>query len=411
MLLSRLTAFAVVAIASSSFAATTIPDGSILVSQSGGASATNGAPASIRVFQTNGKEQFTISIPTGKLKLQGTRGGRLALSPDGKFASIAGYIPPFSGTGNLSTRNDSDAPRGYVTIGAKNGAVSKPVKVGDQSQEAADTVITDSDRAWLAGGDNLVYWDDGQTDVVFDNGTFVSTILPNSLRYFGGDLYMTGLRPGFFGFVSAFNGFPHGDSDLPTVIFDVTNPEDLAVTDDGDTIYVARSEGVVDIYHRDGNWSITHRLTAASVALHGVVVDSSGNDPIVYAIDSKRLWKVTDKGVNAKFKLIASAEAGQAFLGIALTPGGGAPQVKLTSPQSVTTTKSTITIRGTAADADGVKRVKVKRGKNGSYKTATGTTEWRFRTSVKRGVNNFFVVAVDGANNESAPRQVKITRK
>ncbi|MGH8046979.1 MAG: hypothetical protein ACREKL_07010, partial [Chthoniobacterales bacterium] len=326
----RLAALVATAFATTSIAAP-VPGGSILVSQSGNGSGTppsTGAQASVRVFQTNGKEQFTIQIPTGSLQIQGTQGGRLALSPDGKFVGLAGYLPPFSGSGDLNTRNDSDAPRGYVSINAKNGGVSAPTKVRNQDQESADTVVTDDDRAWLAGGDDLVYWK-GKTDVVFNQGTFLNTILPKGIRAFDGDLYLAGLRPNFFGFVANFNGFPHGDSDHPRVLFDVTNPEDFAVTDNGNTIYVARSEGVVDVYQKDKKWSVKYRLTAGNTALHGVALDLSGENPVVYAIDSNRLWKVVDKGVNANFKRIAGVKAGHAFLGIVVTPGGGAPQVKV----------------------------------------------------------------------------------
>jgi hypothetical protein len=411
MHLFRSLALAVALVPSALAAPVTIPGGSILVSQAGGISTTNGAPASVRVFQTNGKEQFTLAIPTGKLKFQGARGGRIALSPDGQFVAIAGYIPPFSGSGDLNTRSESDAPRGFVTINLKNGAISQPVKVGEQDQESADAVVTDSGRAWLGGGDDLVYWDNGKTDVVFDEGSFVPTIFPNSLRYFGGDLFMTGLRTGYFGFVAAFDGLPHGDSDFPTVIFDVLNPEDLAVADGGKTIYVARSQGVVDVYEYNKSWRITRQFTSTDSALHGVTVDVSGKDPIVYAISSNSLWKVTDKGKNAKFQRVASAKSGYAFTGIVLTPGGGAPQVKLTSPRTVTTTKSSYTIRGTAADANGVKKVQVRRGKNGAYQPATGTTTWRYRAQLKPGANSFFVIATDASGNKSHPISVKITRK
>lgn len=412
MRLSRMAAFLAATLASSALAATTtIPGGSVLVAQSGGASTTNGAPVSVRVSQTNGKEQFTIAIPTGKLKLQGTRGGRIALSPDGKTAAIAGYIPPFSGSGDLNTRTSTEAPRGFVTINLRNGAIAKSTKVGEMDRKSADAVVSDNGRAWLGGGADLVYWDGGKTDVVFDSGSFVPTVQPNSLRYFGGDLLMTGLRTGYFGFVADFAGLPHGDSDLPTVVFDVLNPEDLAVTDSGKTVYVARSEGVVDVYHYDNGWSIANRLTAGSSALHGVTVDTSGDDPVVYAVDARRLWKVTDKGKNATFKQIATADSDQAFTGIVLAPGGGAPQVKLTSPRTVSTKKSSFTIRGTAADADGVKKVQVKRGKNGALQPATGTTEWRYLASLKPGVNTFLIIATDGAGNKSSAISVKITRK
>jgi hypothetical protein len=398
---------AALALASAAVAAP-IPGGSLFVSQAAGTS-TTGVQASVAVFQTDGRLQRTIEIPKGRIQLQGLRGGRLALSPDGKLAGLAGYIPPFSGTGNLNTRTHSEAPRGFVTINLKGGGVSPATKVGEV--DAADAVVPDDGRAWIGGGNTLVYWD-GQSDVVFDETTFGGLVQPNTLRVFDGDLYMTGLRPGFpFGFVARFNGFPHGDSDAPEVRFDVTNPQDLAVTDGGNTVYVARAEGYVDVYVKNGGgWKITHRLTATSAGLRGLAVDFSDDDPIVYAIDAKTLWKVVDKGANARFRRIGGATSGKSLVGIVLAPGGGAPEVRFKTPRKITTTRGSLRIRGTAVDANGVKRVSVTRGRNGKPQTATGTTDWRYDVTLRRGLNVFYVSARDTAGNESKPLAIRITR-
>jgi Bacterial Ig domain len=73
------------------------------------------------------------------------------------------------------------------------------------------------------------------------------------------------------------------------------------------------------------------------------------------------------------------------------------------------TNKAKVTIKGTASDQGGIARVQYRVGK-GSFKNATGTTNWQIKAALKKGKNTITIIATDAAGNASLSKVIKIKR-
>ncbi len=85
------------------------------------------------------------------------------------------------------------------------------------------------------------------------------------------------------------------------------------------------------------------------------------------------------------------------------------PTLALTgkAPKSV---KKIVTLKGTAADANGIATVQFRIG-TGPLRTATGTQNWNFKATLKKGKNTVTIFATDTVGNVSVSRVLKIKRK
>lgn len=79
-------------------------------------------------------------------------------------------------------------------------------------------------------------------------------------------------------------------------------------------------------------------------------------------------------------------------------------------PKRVKTSRRRVTIRGTAADDNGVNRVEYKAGKGG-FKKAKGTSRWRAKVTLDRTRTKVLVRSVDTANQRSKKKKVIVIRK
>lgn len=87
-----------------------------------------------------------------------------------------------------------------------------------------------------------------------------------------------------------------------------------------------------------------------------------------------------------------------------------APTLTLKGRSSIKTSKSKITLKGTASDAGGdLAAVEVKVGK-GKFKRAAGTSNWRFKAKLKSGRNVLQIRARDDEMHTSKTVRVKVTR-
>lgn len=75
-----------------------------------------------------------------------------------------------------------------------------------------------------------------------------------------------------------------------------------------------------------------------------------------------------------------------------------------------TTSSSKVTLKGSAADPNGIAQVRFRVGK-GAFQAASGTTTWKFSAKLKPGNNTIEIVAVDTVGNVSAAKRVKVTRE
>jgi DNA-binding beta-propeller fold protein YncE len=118
-----------------------------------------------------------------------------------------------------------------------------------------------------------------------------------------------------------------------------------------------------------------------------ISVDASGS-----------LW-VADRLNNRVLRFGASAAAPVA-----------SPTVAVKGKKSITTTRETYTLRGTASAGGGVLRVSYNQNAQG-YLRARGTTSWRAKLELDPGRNKIFVVSVATDGTVSAPVKVVIFRE
>jgi sugar lactone lactonase YvrE len=91
-------------------------------------------------------------------------------------------------------------------------------------------------------------------------------------------------------------------------------------------------------------------------------------------------------------------------------PVNVAPTIRVTGSKRITTSNSSIILRGTAADADG-SVASVKATLNNKPATATGTTSWSLRSRLKSGRNQIKLRSVDDLGLSSATVTVTVTRR
>jgi hypothetical protein len=81
--------------------------------------------------------------------------------------------------------------------------------------------------------------------------------------------------------------------------------------------------------------------------------------------------------------------------------------VKISGKKKITTTKTSLKIKGTASCGAGITLVQYKVGK-GKFKTAKGTTNWNFKAKLKPGTNKIKVKATGGNDVVSSPAKVTV---
>jgi hypothetical protein len=86
------------------------------------------------------------------------------------------------------------------------------------------------------------------------------------------------------------------------------------------------------------------------------------------------------------------------------------PFLAVSSELPKNTAKKSISIRGNAADPNGISRVRYQLGE-GAWKTAGGTTKWKITPNLKKGENTIRIIAEDPWGDLSRRKVIKITRK
>lgn len=91
-------------------------------------------------------------------------------------------------------------------------------------------------------------------------------------------------------------------------------------------------------------------------------------------------------------------------------PDRSATPPTLTGKVPKTTSKSSLTLRGSATDPSGVAAVRFRVGK-GTFQNAVGTTSWSLKAKLKPGKNIIEIITADAIGNTSAAKVVKVTRE
>jgi sugar lactone lactonase YvrE len=89
------------------------------------------------------------------------------------------------------------------------------------------------------------------------------------------------------------------------------------------------------------------------------------------------------------------------------SPDWMAARPKVTGRVPKMTTREALSIKGTAADRNGIAEIRYRVGGKGAFRKAKGTETWRFRARLKPGKPNLIeIVMIDGAGNTSSVRKL-----
>jgi hypothetical protein len=335
-LVRRLTASvftaAVVSALSLGFLAASAPAGPltagnlVLVQVSG--TVNSAGPITIRELSTTGSTVQSFPVDSGngggQISAAATSEGQLSLNASGDSWTLGVYVPPFTGSGSLSSRTATQAPRGFMTV-TTSGSVSSAATVltGAYSNDNIRSGVQSGDRAWFAGSAGT-----GSGIMTFSSGTAqVQDINSRVVQVINGDLfYSTGA--GTVGLYK-YTGLPTGAATSTAFLTGVTDqggsPYDFALATSGSTLYVADDGiGVQKFTFNGSAWSHAYDFTATGVTSnrgYGLAVDFSTTNPTLYWTTPTNIYTAVDAGSAALGTSIASiSSATGAFRGLDIVP-------------------------------------------------------------------------------------------
>ncbi len=288
-------------------------------------------PISVLEVNTLGSlVQPAINVPSGNGGLQisgsATSEGQLVRNADGNSWTITGYVPPYTGSGSLSSRTATQAPRGYVNLSGA-GTVSSVTALPGSTTYSGQNI-----RSGFASGSSLWFAGSGTASgsgVVTYNGSTASTVQGvNSrvLNYQGGDLYFsTGSgTQGLYKFAGTPTGAATSTAFLTGITGQGTSPYDFVFSPDGNSLYVADDGiGVQKFIFSGSAWTLAYNFTDTAPSnnkAYGLAVDFSGPSPVLFWTSPTDLWSAIDNGSGTAGTSILSAGANYAFRGLDMVP-------------------------------------------------------------------------------------------
>ena len=279
----------------------------------------------LEVNPTGSLVQPAISLPSGSGGLQvsgsATSEGQLVRNADGSSWTVAGYVAPFTGSGSLSGRTATQAPRGFVTVNS-GGTVSAVTTLPGSSTYSGQNIrsgFNSGSRFWFTGSGTS----SGNGLVTYDGSTASTVQGVNSrvLNLNNGDLYYS-TGSGVTGLYK-YSGIPTSPTTsaafLTGVAGEGTSPYDFVFSPDGNSLYVADDGiGVQKFTFNGSSWGLAYNLTSAATGnkAFGLAVDFSGANPVVFWTTPTDLYSATDSGAAATGNSIMQAGANYAFRGL-----------------------------------------------------------------------------------------------
>ena len=267
-----------------------------------------------------------VTIPGGNGGLQisgvATSEGQLVLKADHTALTVAGYVPPFGGSGSLSGRSAVNAPRGYMTIDYNRTVSAVTTLTGTYSGNNIRSGFVSGSGAWFTGASG------SGSGVEYYNGTTSSRIENVNTRvlgYYGGSLYYS-TGSGATG-IYKYSGLPTSATTATAFLTGVagqgTSPYDFALSPDGNILYVADDAiGVQKFSLISGSWTFDYNFTdgLSANAAYGLAVDFSGANPVIYWTSTNNIWMATDAGSGTTGTSILASGANYAFRGLDFAP-------------------------------------------------------------------------------------------
>ena len=283
-------------------------------------------PISLLEITRSGSVVQTINIATNSLQVSGTATseGQMSLSPDGSILTIAGYVPPFAGSGSLSGRAATNAPRGYVTVNASGTVSSSTILSNAYSTDNIRSGVTgDGSAFWFTGssgsGSGIMAFSGGATNQIADINSRVIKIYNNDLYYSTG----SGVRG-----IYRISGTPTSSNAAPVSVLtgvsgQGSSPYDFALSADGNTMYVADDGIGVQKFTFDGSaWSLaynfTNSLALASPQAFGLDVLFGATNQVLWTSPTN-VWSALDEGFATNATSIYTTGANYALRGLEAT--------------------------------------------------------------------------------------------
>ncbi|MFI5365207.1 MAG: hypothetical protein ACHQ4J_06250 [Candidatus Binatia bacterium] len=277
--------------------------------------------------------------------------GLLALSTDGRYVLLTGYLSTLPGSGSLSGTAAATVPRTVGRVGF-DGSVDTSTALTDfaDGNNPRSAVSTDGMSLWVGGADGGVRYTTLGSTTSIELSTDSKNI--RQVNIFNGQLYVssqkTSIRVATVG-----TGVPttagQSITNLPgiptSIVPDAFFFADLDGTPGVDTLYVAddtTNGGQIQKYSLlGGSWVASGVIAADTV--HGLTGIVTGTTVTLYATSSGTsgtsgtLFTFTDTGgydenVSGAAATLATALNNQAFRGVCLAPVGSAPPTPTPTP-------------------------------------------------------------------------------
>ncbi|MEN9570520.1 MAG: hypothetical protein RL172_1751 [Bacteroidota bacterium] len=340
--------------------------GNLVVYKIGKGTSTNdtltnaGTPVNIDEYTITGNFVRSVPMPVAtagnnkRLIGSGTANseGQLSLSSDKKFLLLAGYDTiPDPARANIINAPSAIVNRSIAVIGA-DGSVDVTTALADaySANNIRGVASTNGTDIWLAGtgttGTNGVrYTTKGAASSSFVSSTVAPTVTNiRDVNIFNNQLYITTGSGAFKAISTVGTGTPADTGQIVTVLNGMPNttangPDPYAFDikpGTGDVAYVAdaRSKsnggGVQKWVLSAGTWSLAYTLDSnLTTGLRNLVVDWSGNTPVIYATTGESYMKnmpgnkivsVADADSVSAFTVLATADVNYMFRGIEFAP-------------------------------------------------------------------------------------------
>lgn len=300
--------------------------GNLVIGRVGdGTSALVNSGGNITVLEvtSSGNLVQSIAVPSGAggLQVSGTATSELALSrsANNQQLVVAGYVPPFTGSGSLSGRTAAQAPRGFVTIAANGTVSSTTTLTGSYSGDNIRSGVTSGTSAWFAGSDGtgsgVVYFDGG-------NQTQIQNLNTRVVDIHNGNLYVStasGTSRGIYGWT----GTPTTAGNATYLINTGASSEPFDfVFNDLNTIAYVTNGAVLNRFAFDGSaWNLTHTSGTIGAGLTGLAVDFGGGTDTIYTLNPTTLFGLSFNGTAfSSSSNLTSAGSNYAFRGLDFAP-------------------------------------------------------------------------------------------
>ena len=320
--------------------------------------ANTGNPLFVDQFTTNGDYLNSIMIPdSGPSALIGGSAltdHYMGAAANGRAVLFGGFNTSRPYSGAIASSSAVAVPRG---IGSVNGlgyyslALSDTNALYNSGRMLGVTSTDGQTQFWTVGGAGLVYLAPSLgPDVVVTNGGRYSVTI------FNGDLYAS--FSSLNGSLWQFTGLPTNAASGTLVLQQTGNPNDFALSPDGNTLYLTSGSnvgaglgGIQRWDKADGVWSFTYYFptpvttTTGNNGPDGVAVDfsgftgggASGVGAVVYATTGEatanNLIKLVDMGAGSPVVVVATAGPNQVMRGIRFAPVADAVSIAV-QPQN-----------------------------------------------------------------------------